>query len=92
MTITQYLGNGATSRGRLDITPQLNTRVVTPPYLRNASDKAAVIQGIDYVRSILTPVQNLTWVVPTSSQNTTTWVNSVSYTNILPIRDGRNVI
>ncbi|KAF2651401.1 GMC oxidoreductase [Lophiostoma macrostomum CBS 122681] len=77
MTITQYLGNGATSRGRMDITPQLNTRVVTPPYLRNASDKAAVIQGIDYIRGVLSGVPNLSWVVPTASQNTTTWVNSI---------------
>jgi len=78
MTITQYLGTGTISRGRLDITPQLNTRVVTAPYLRNATDKEAVIQGIDFMRKALTPVANLTWVKPTASQDTTSFVNSVS--------------
>jgi cellobiose dehydrogenase (acceptor) len=78
MTITQYLGMGTTSRGRADITPQLNMRVATQPYLRNAPDKEAVIAGIDYVRQALGNVQNLTWITPTSSQTTTAFVNSVS--------------
>lgn len=78
MTITQYLGMGTVSRGRLDITPQLNTRVITPPYLRNASDKEAVIQGIEYMRGVLSQIANLTWIVPSATQNTTAFVNSVS--------------
>jgi cellobiose dehydrogenase (acceptor) len=54
MTITQYLGMGTTSRGRMGITPSLNTRVMTPPYLRDQHDKEAVVQGIEYIRGILT--------------------------------------
>jgi hypothetical protein len=77
MTITQYLGNGAISRGRLTITPQLNTQVATAPYLKNATDKEAVIQGIDTMRSALSKVQNLTWIKPTAGQDTTAFVNSV---------------
>jgi cellobiose dehydrogenase (acceptor) len=77
MTITQYLGMGTTSRGRADITPQLNMRVITNPYLRNAPDKEAMIAGLDFVRSALGNVQNLTWITPTSSQTTTAFVNSV---------------
>lgn len=77
MTITQYLGNGAISRGRLTITPQLNTQVSTAPYLRNATDKEAVIQGIDFIRSALNKVQGLTWITPTADQSTTSFVNSV---------------
>ncbi|OAG04148.1 cellobiose dehydrogenase [Paraphaeosphaeria sporulosa] len=77
MTITQYLGNGAISRGRLTITPQLNTQVATPPYLRNATDKEAVIQGIDTMRKALSNVPNLTWIKPTSGQDTTAFVNSI---------------
>lgn len=80
MTITQYLGNGAVSRGRLDITPQLATRVITPPYLRDAHDKEIVIAGIQSIRDILSQVPNLTWVVPAPSQNTTAFVNSVPAT------------
>ncbi|KAJ4291666.1 hypothetical protein N0V90_009561 [Kalmusia sp. IMI 367209] len=77
MTITQYLGNGAISRGRLTITPQLNTQVATAPYLRNATDKEAVIQGIDFIRSALNKVQGLTWITPTADQSSTSFVNSI---------------
>ena len=79
MTITQYLGNGAISRGRLTITPALNVQVATVPYLRNATDKEAVIQGIDTMRAALKNVQNLTWIKPTADQTTTSFVNSVRY-------------
>jgi cellobiose dehydrogenase (acceptor) len=78
MTISQYLGTGTTSRGRMGITPSLGTRVITPPYLRNAQDKEAVIQGIEYVRGVLSQIGNLTWVLPTVNQTTTAFVNSVS--------------
>jgi cellobiose dehydrogenase (acceptor) len=78
MTITQYLGTGTTSRGRMGITPSLSTRVMTAPYLRDTHDKEAVIQGIEYIRGVLSQVQNLTWVVPTATQNTTAFVNLVS--------------
>jgi hypothetical protein len=78
MTITQYLGMGTTSRGRMGITPSLNTRVMTPPYLRNQQDKEAVVQGIEYIRGVLSQIQNLTWVEPKVNQTTTAFVNSVS--------------
>jgi hypothetical protein len=78
MTITQYLGMGTTSRGRMGITPSLNTRVMTPPYLRDQHDKEAVIQGIEYIRGVLSQIQNLTWVEPRVNQTTTAFVNSVS--------------
>jgi cellobiose dehydrogenase (acceptor) len=58
--------------------PNLNTRVHTAPYLRDAADKEAVIKGIEYMRGVLSQVQNLTWITPTVEQNTTAWVNSVS--------------
>jgi hypothetical protein len=81
MTITQYLGNGAISRGRLTISPALNVQVSTVPYLRNATDKEAVIQGIDTIRAALKNVQNLTWIKPTAEQTTTSFVNSVCSLN-----------
>ncbi|KAF1959806.1 cellobiose dehydrogenase [Byssothecium circinans] len=77
MTITQYLGCGTTSRGRLDITPALNTRVATAPYLRNATDKEAVIAGLEYMRTVLSGVSNMTWIAPKQDQNTTAFVNSI---------------
>ena len=79
MTITQYLGTGTTSRGRMTINGNLNTQVSTPPYLRDQLDKDAVIAGIDFIRGALSKVQGLTWVTPTTSQSTTAFVNSVCY-------------
>lgn len=78
MTITQYVGTGTTSRGRMAITPALTTRVSIAPYLREAADKEAVVQGIEYIRGVLGQIQNLTWIQPIANQTTTAFVNSVS--------------
>ncbi|KAK0612791.1 cellobiose dehydrogenase [Bombardia bombarda] len=64
MTVTQYLGTGSVSRGRMVITRQLNTVVSIPPYLRNENDKAAVIQGLVNLQESLKNVPNLTWITP----------------------------
>ncbi|KAF1850407.1 GMC oxidoreductase [Cucurbitaria berberidis CBS 394.84] len=80
MTITQYLGMGTLSRGRMTILPNMNTRVSIAPYLRDSHDKEAVVQGIDYIRGVLSQIQNLTWVVPTVNQSTTAFVNSIPAT------------
>lgn len=77
MTITQYVGTGSTSRGRMAITPALTTRVSIAPYLRKAADKEAVVQGIEYIRNVLSQIHNLTWIAPPMNQSTTTFVNSV---------------
>jgi cellobiose dehydrogenase (acceptor) len=61
----------------MDITPQLNARIVQAPYLRDSHDKEAVIAGIDIFRKALSNVQGLTWIRPTASQDTTAFVNSV---------------
>lgn len=83
MTITQYLGTGTTSRGRMGMTPSLSTRVLTPPYLRTAQDKEAVVQGIEAIRGVLSKIEGLTWVVPGVNQTTASFVNSVSYDCVL---------
>ncbi|SPQ20628.1 329ee128-7337-45ed-9a72-e5f65c2d5f11 [Thermothielavioides terrestris] len=80
MTITQYLGTGTVSRGRMTITRQLNTVVSTPPYLRDAHDKEAVIQGIDDFRNSLKGVANLTWISPRADVSSEQFVNSIPAT------------
>jgi len=80
MTITQYLGTGTTSRGRMTILGNLNTQVSTAPYLREALDKEAVIAGIDFMRTALSKVQGLTWITPTTGQSTSAFVNSIPAT------------
>lgn len=78
MTVTQYLGTGSVSRGRMTITRQLNTIVSTPPYLRDQHDKEAVIQGILNLQESLKGVANLTWITPPSNVTVEAFVNSVS--------------
>lgn len=78
MTVTQYLGTGSVSRGRMTITRQLNTRVTTPPYLRDEHDREAVIQGIINLRESLKGVANLTWITPPSNVTVEAFVDSVS--------------
>lgn len=78
MTMSQYLGRGAKSRGMMSITPELTTVVSVLPYLHNDDDKAAVIQGIVNLQNALKGVQNLTWTYPNSSTSVTEFVDTVS--------------
>lgn len=77
MIMSQYLGRGSTSRGRMAITAQLSTVVAEHPYLRTAGDKEAVLRSLDNLRAALTPVKNLTWALPLSNQTTADYVNSL---------------
>ncbi|KAK3379639.1 cellobiose dehydrogenase [Lasiosphaeria ovina] len=78
MTLTQYLGTGSVSRGRLTINSQLKTIVSTSPYLNNAGDVAAVVQGVQNLRDGLAKVSGLTWIRPSSSQSSAAFVNSIA--------------
>ncbi|KAK4140930.1 cellobiose dehydrogenase [Dichotomopilus funicola] len=80
MTITQYLGTGTKSRGRMTISKQLNTMVSTPPYLRDEHDREAVIQGITNLREALKDVANLTWITPPSNMTVEDFVDSIPAT------------
>jgi cellobiose dehydrogenase (acceptor) len=60
MVISQYLGRGAVSRGRMTISEGLNTIVSTVPYLRNNNDIEAVITSLEKLAASLTSkVKNL---------------------------------
>ncbi|KAK4455359.1 cellobiose dehydrogenase [Podospora aff. communis PSN243] len=87
MTVTQYLGTGSTSRGRLTITRQLNTIVSTPPYLRTDNDKAAVVQSLINLQKVLEPVANLTWITPKANVTAEQFIASVP---AIPARRGSN--
>jgi cellobiose dehydrogenase (acceptor) len=78
MTMSQYLGRGATSRGRMTITPSLTTIVSDVPYLKDPNDKEAVIQGIINLQNALKNVANLTWTYPNASISARDYVNNVS--------------
>ncbi|KAI0133009.1 cellobiose dehydrogenase [Xylariales sp. AK1849] len=83
MTMSQYLGRGATSRGRMTITSDLTTVVSTLPYLNDENDVQAVIQGIKNLQAALANVQNLTWTYPAEGTTVEDFVNDmvVSYSN-----------
>lgn len=76
--MSQYLGRGATSRGRMTITSDLSTIVSTLPYLNDKNDVLAVIQGIKNLQAALSNVKNLTWEYPTASETVENFVNNVS--------------
>ncbi len=78
MTITQYLGTGSKSRGRMTITKRLDTFVALPPYLHDDFDKEAVIRGLENLQNNLKHIPNLTWITPTPNITVTQYVNSVS--------------
>ena len=77
MTISQYLGRGATSRGRMAITKSLNTVVSQSPYLHDPNDLDAVIQGVKNMQNALKGVANLSWASPTSNLTAESYVNSL---------------
>ncbi|KAJ0109222.1 cellobiose dehydrogenase [Diaporthe amygdali] len=83
MTMSQYLGRGAVSRGRTTITSGLSMVVSTLPYLNDKNDVAAVIQGIKNLQAALKSVSNLTWTYPDPSTSVEDFVNNmvVSYSN-----------
>ncbi|CAI4217414.1 unnamed protein product [Parascedosporium putredinis] len=64
ITMSQYLGRGAKSRGRMTIARNLNTAVTTVPYLQDSNDVEAVIKGIENLQAALANVANLTWTYP----------------------------
>lgn len=83
MTMSQYLGRGAKSRGKMSITTALTTVVSDLPYLKDAGDKAAVIQGIVNLQNALKGVKNLTWTYPNATTSAADHVNNVGF--LLPI-------
>lgn len=83
VTMSQYLGRGATSRGRATITSGLGMVVSTLPYLRDEGDVAAVVQGIKNLQAALASVPGLTWAYPDANTTADDFVADmlVSYTN-----------
>ncbi|KAK4661395.1 uncharacterized protein QC763_702650 [Podospora pseudopauciseta] len=80
MTMSQYLGRGATSRGRMTITPSLTTIVSDVPYLKDPNDKEAVITGLNNLRAALNNVQGLTWNYPPTSMSSREYVDAIPVT------------
>lgn len=70
MTISQYLGRGATSRGRTTITAGLDMVISEVPYLQTENDVAAVATGIDNLKKALAADPAIQILYPPSNQTT----------------------
>ncbi|KAK5119901.1 hypothetical protein LTR85_007227 [Meristemomyces frigidus] len=71
MVISQYLGRGATSRGRTTINGGLDMTVSTVPYLNNKYDLAAVAAGIESLKTSLATDPAIKIVFPAANVSTT---------------------
>ncbi|KAH6613732.1 cellobiose dehydrogenase [Chaetomium sp. MPI-SDFR-AT-0129] len=80
MTLSQYLGRGVVSRGRMTITKGLTTVVSDPPYLKDDSDLEAVITGIKNIQAALNTIPNITWVLPPPNGTVEEYVASLPVT------------
>ncbi|KAI1756363.1 cellobiose dehydrogenase [Xylaria castorea] len=102
MIMSQYLGRGSTSRGRMTIRQGLDTFVSDPPYLKDENDKLAVIASIDGVRKALSGYPNLKFSFPPANQTVKDYVDGIVVsaakrranhwlgTNKIGLDDGRN--
>ncbi|KAI9706878.1 MAG: hypothetical protein M1820_004657 [Bogoriella megaspora] len=77
MTISQYLGRGAVSRGQVTISKNLNMVVSTVPYLRNAQDKAAVVTSIQNLITALKAYSGVNVTVPAADTTVQAYVDSL---------------
>ncbi|KAI0388725.1 hypothetical protein F5Y17DRAFT_474158 [Xylariaceae sp. FL0594] len=77
MIMSQYLGRGITSRGRMTIRQGLDTYVSDAPYLKDPNDRLAVIAGIESVRKAITGFPGLEWKFPAANQSTEEYVDSI---------------
>jgi cellobiose dehydrogenase (acceptor) len=78
ITMSQYLGRGVVSRGRMTISPYMSTMVSTLPYLRDGGDKEAVIKGLDNIRNALKKVPGLVFLSPADNITSEQYVDDVS--------------
>lgn len=80
MTISQYLGRGAVSRGRTTINAGLNMIVSTVPYLHNKHDLAAVSAGIETLKKALAMDPSIEILYPPTNQTTAQFLASYPLT------------
>ncbi|KAF8453744.1 cellobiose dehydrogenase [Kalaharituber pfeilii] len=76
VTVSQYLGTGMTSRGRLGISSTLTTSILTAPYLKNEADIQAVIKGLNNFMTAAKKISSVTFIHPTPSQTAEQYVRS----------------
>ncbi len=76
VTLSQYLGTGMSSRGRIVIAPTLNMVTSIEPYVHTDDDVNAIIAGIAAMQEVLSVDPNVTFVSPTADQSAEDFVNN----------------
>lgn len=69
MVLSQYLGRGKTSRGRITITPSLTMTISEQPFVNTPGDIAAIVQGIKNLKEVVAKSPKLTMKFPTSTES-----------------------
>jgi len=88
MTISQYLGRGKTSVGRMTITQSLNMVVSDLPYMNTKEDRLAIINGLEMLRTAFSNSSVLSLVYPPANQTIEDFVDS--YTMTVGSRSGNH--
>lgn len=76
ITISQYLGTGMTSRGRISIKENLNMATTISPYLNNEYDIETVIAGVKSIMSSIANVSGISLVQPAAGVDAESFVNN----------------
>ena len=92
MTISQYLGQGSTSKGRLTITSGLTMTVSDPPYLKTQADIDAVVQGIKNLQAALAGNSDIEVVYPSSNQTVEDFLSAVSAQGAISQWPGADIV
>ncbi|KAI0047487.1 hypothetical protein FA95DRAFT_1217544 [Auriscalpium vulgare] len=65
-TITAYLSQGITSRGRIGLTPSLNAQPIVDPWFQDPTDKVVLTQALGDIIANVSSIANLTLITPDS--------------------------
>lgn len=69
MVLSQYLGRGKKSRGTMTINPDLTMSVSDLPYVKDAGDIAAIVQGIKNLKDVIAKNPKLTMKYPAATDS-----------------------
>ncbi|KAI1798304.1 cellobiose dehydrogenase [Ganoderma leucocontextum] len=75
-TITVYLSQGITSRGRIGIDAGLNAKALANPWLTDPTDKTVLLQALHDVVSNINSIANLTLITPDSTMTLEEYVDA----------------
>lgn len=78
ITMSQYLGTGVVSRGRMTIDSNLGMHISVLPYLNNAADKEVVIRGVQSILNAASGKNGITFLHPAAGVTATQYVNNYS--------------